>query len=75
MKEYGTENGLQNQVESYNKKCKDSCALMGISSWGALLVTVASLDEEGVPTEAQWGALLHRFLQKYVRRTAQFFPS
>lgn len=47
----GTEN-----VESYSKKCKDSCALMGTSSWGAPLVAVASLDEEGVPTEAQWGA-------------------
>lgn len=32
----------QNQVESYNKKCKDSCALMGTSSWGAPLVLVCS---------------------------------
>lgn len=45
--EYGTQNGptmlavLENQV-SYNKKCKESCALIRTSSQGASLVALCS---------------------------------
>ncbi|KAM4585315.1 uncharacterized protein PAE49_004598 isoform 2-T3 [Odontesthes bonariensis] len=46
--EYGTQSGPsmltapQNQVEGYNNKCQDRCAIMDTSSKGALLVALSS---------------------------------
>ncbi|KAI4821737.1 hypothetical protein KUCAC02_007322 [Chaenocephalus aceratus] len=71
--EYGTQTGptmlaaLKLQVEIYNNKCNDACAL---SSQGAPLVVCSPLMKE---VHQQWGAVLHRFLREYGQGELQVF--
>ncbi|KAK5913378.1 hypothetical protein CgunFtcFv8_007916 [Champsocephalus gunnari] len=72
--EYGTQTGptmlaaLKLQVEIYNNKCNDTCAL---SSQGAPLGVVCTPLMKKV--HQQWGAVLHRFLREYGQGELQVF--